>query len=127
MMQYYYVDECNPALFIQPYWTEKVMKRHDPTKDAHNTLHTGIYKWGEESIVRLPNLLALGFEAKEVEPLVDDCDSENEEAPETQDRDVFEVWFRLVIEWNGANVNMRVQLAKPGTEPYSECSLASSR
>ena len=93
------------TLSVQVYWTESNIREHDPIrqgKDGHTPLRDGIEPWGDELVMKLPELDAMGF---------DPVQSTNKDM-------VYEIYYRLVVECDGANIKVKWQIALPGTEPY---------
>lgn len=89
----------------QVYWTERKINEHDPIRqgrDADTDLRDGIEEWGDELVMKLPDLKELGFEA----------------VKSTTKGLVYEIYYRLVMECDGANISVKWQIALPGTEPY---------
>lgn len=90
---------------VQVYWTETNIKEHDPIrqgKDGHSPLMKGIEPWGEELVMELPDLKELGFQPIQ----------------STTKGLVYEIYYRLVMACEGANISVKWQIAHPGTEPY---------
>lgn len=91
---------------VQVYWTEQNIADHDPILTGANVLESsvrpGIELWGEPLTMPVPDLEELGFEAYESE----------------EKGLVYEIYWRLVLKCNGANVSVEWQIALPGTEPY---------
>ena len=95
---------------VQIYWTESNIREHDPIrqgKDARSLLRPGIEEWGDAFVVKMEDLKA----EAEFNPF---------ESPlEGDDTKLYEIYYRLIMECDGANISVRWQFAKPGTEPYN--------
>ena len=92
-------------LTVQVYWSERDIMEHQAIrqgKDGYSPLIRGVEPWGDELEITLPDLANLGFEAIE---------TDNKGM-------VYEIYFRLVMQCEGANMSIRCQLALPGTQPY---------
>ena len=92
---------------LQVYWTDKKILEHQPIRkgvNAKSPLRDGIKEWGAPRTMALPDLAELGFS-----PLTT-------KAKET----VYEIYYRLMLECNGADIKFKWQIALPGTEPYTE-------
>lgn len=64
-------------------------------------VRSGIESWGKPLTKKLPDLKALGY------PLVD-----------TAKGKCYEFFSRLVLTVEGANIEVRWEVARPGLEPY---------
>ena len=104
--QQYMVHADEQTMTVQVYWTELPIVEHAPILNGANVLNSdvkdGIEPWGPPLEQRLPDLEAAGFVA---------VDSDKRGM-------VFEIYYRLLLEYEGANIRIHWQIAKPGTEPY---------
>jgi len=92
-------------LTVQVYWSERDIMEHQAIrqgKDGYSPLIRGVEPWGDELEITLPDLAKLGFEA---------IATDNKGM-------VYEIYFRLVMQCEGANMSIRCQLALLGTQPY---------
>ena len=91
---------------VQVYYTEMDIDEHDPIytgSNAHNSpVRDGIEKWNEPLVMKLPDLNKRGFKAVLSKTGIW----------------IYEIYYRLILECEGANVKIKWQIAKPGTEPY---------
>ena len=93
------------------YWTEKDIHEHNPIREGGNALDSklrdGIECWGNPLEMKLPDLASLGFE-------------ELESRGHSEDKAVYEFYWRLIMDCDGANIKVKWQIASPGTQPYDE-------
>jgi len=105
LWQQQYVDVNQSTMSIQVYWTELDIAEHGSIlngKDVQEgTVKDGIEPWGKSRTQRLPDLKELGY------PLV-----------RTARGRCFEIFARLVLKAEGANVSLRWELAPPNSQPY---------
>ena len=104
--QLYYVRVGDPSIKLQVYWTETDIKEHDPILNGSNilsgTLRDGIEPWGAPLEMRVPDLSRMGWIA----------------ATHKTEGLVWEIYYRLILECDGANIKIKWQIAYPWTAPY---------
>ncbi|KAK4958369.1 hypothetical protein LTR10_004795 [Elasticomyces elasticus] len=100
--QQYYVDANQKEITQQVYWTESDIQPHERILeqgkgelDVNARLRPDIEPWGEPLVFDVSNLQSLGFELK----------------PSDTGK-VYEIWYRLKLTCNGANISITFQIAK---------------
>lgn len=92
---------------VQVYWTQKKIKKHAPIRngaDGRSALLPGIKEWRAPQTKTLPDLAKLGFELIDI----DNGDM------------VYEIYYRLLLQCDGANIRFKWQIASPETPPFDE-------
>lgn len=105
--QHFMVPIEQQVLEVQVFWTERTIMEHESIRKGANALSElkdGIEAWGLPLEKQLPDLAQLGFKAIQSE----------------EKGMVFEIFYCLRVESNGANITTTCHLALPGTEPYDD-------
>lgn len=104
--QLHVVNLDDEEISVQIYWTKDDIQEHAPMRkgaDALCPLRDGIQKFGKPRTMKVPDLAHLDFEQKE--------DGEGDT--------IYEIYYRLLLQCDGANIRVKWQIALPGTEPYN--------
>lgn len=105
---------------IQVYWTETNIAKSDSIRqglDARSRLIDGMYRWGHPLVINMPDLENEGFYPTEYQNAVVGTGDDGDEDAMVEDNKVFEVHVRLVMTFDGANIQIECQIAK---EEYGE-------
>lgn len=105
--QHYMVPVDQNSISVQLYCTEMDLKEHEQMFDhpgRPNELRSGIEEWGDSLKMELPDMFQHGF--KQV-------------YREKMRAWIWEFFCRLRLECNGANMQVKWQIALPGSEPYT--------
>lgn len=104
--QCYTVGAHEETISVQIYCTDLDLRAHDPLLTGRNArkspLREGVEQWGEPLEMRLPNLAEKGFRLKRF----------------GKKRWHYEVFCKLVLECNGANIRVVWEIARLGAQLY---------
>ena len=112
--QQYYVDNSQTEIKQQIYYTKSEIEDHARIlasgayrNQANAMLREDIEEWGEPLVFQVPDLRSMGCKLQR--PKV-----------ASQDRElVYEIFYRLKLTCDGANVSVSLQIAQPHSVHYS--------
>lgn len=105
--QQYVVREGDTEITQQVYWTHKKLQQHEAIRtgaERETPLKPGIKEWRAPQVKALPDLAKLGFEL---------ITTDNGDM-------VYEIYYRLLLKCDGANIKFKWQIASPETPPFDE-------
>ncbi|KAK5731970.1 hypothetical protein LTR17_010922 [Elasticomyces elasticus] len=109
--QQYYVHDGETEITQQIFWTQaniaphaRMLKRGKGYLEEGAVLRDEIEPWGDAMVFQLPILKALGFSLQKSK----------------KQGKVYEIWYKLKLTCNGANVSISFQLAMPYSKLYDD-------
>jgi len=105
-----YLKPTQREISLQVYYTDHDIPRHAPMLNGMHFKQPGaglkdeFEEWGDELVLPLPDLEALGFELME----------------NVRGEEVYELHYRVVLKCRAADVQIKWQVARPGVEIFGE-------